>query len=388
MADFVSLQEELDPVAAEEAITEAIQERFPDWIPAEGNLEVWQNRAIARILANLSSLASRMGEEALRGWGETMEGVAPIAASPATADSTWTFGDTDGHTISPGTQVTVARTATESYAFEVANEVVVAPGSAATAAGAVQLVAVLPGADANGLTGTATLADAIPGDPAIVLTGPTSGGVDDEDPSDYMARLLADLQLKSELLVIPRDFEADALNVPGVARSLAVPGLNPDDSSTGNPLMVAVFVADANGDALSSGVKNTLKARQEAKLPLNTVVKIGDPTHNAVKVSASFTVLAGSTPSGVEDAVEAAIADYLQPWNWGRPSDGEHGGDWVQSAAVRRFELVSLVDRVPGVDYVTALTLALQAGSLGTSDVTLTGLAPLTTPGTITATAV
>jgi hypothetical protein len=101
-------------------------------------------------------------------------------------------------------------------------------------------------------------------------------------------------------------------------------------------------------------------------------------------VSTTVKALAGYDPAAVEASVEAAIAAYLSPAGWGIPANDPLG--WETDTIVRRFELISLVDRAAGVDYVTALTLAKGADALGTADVTLDGAFALPQAGAINAT--
>ena len=58
---------------------------------------------------------------------------------------------------------------------------------------------------------------------------------------------------------------------------------------------------------------------------------------------------------------------------------------WNSQLAVRYLELATVVNNVLGVDYITSLQFALNGTALGTADVTLTGVAGLTRPNTITA---
>lgn len=155
--------------------------------------------------------------------------------------------------------------------------------------------------------------------------------------------------------------------------------------STGNERMVAVAAIDETGTGVDSTVRTAIDELLEAERETNFVVSVIQPTVTQVKVSATAVALPGYDPDDVETAIAAAISNYLSPAGWGVDLTGQDPRAWRNVTTVRRFELISLVDRVPGVDYVSALTLAKQADSLATSDVTLTGVAPLPSAGTITA---
>jgi hypothetical protein len=59
-----------------------------------------------------------------------------------------------------------------------------------------------------------------------------------------------------------------------------------------------------------------------------------------------------------------------------------NASDFVRQPTVRYFEIISLIDRVPGVDYVSSVTINKDGDTPGTADLTLTGAVPLTRPGT------
>lgn len=148
----------------------------------------------------------------------------------------------------------------------------------------------------------------------------------------------------------------------------------------------SVAVADEDGEALTTLVKDQVAAFLELHREINFLFYVIDPTYTQVKVSCTVTALPGNDPAGVEAAVEAAIADYLAPGNWGRDPVDPDSGVLREQDTVYRFELISLVDRVEGVDRVVQLQLAEESGVVGTADLVLDGPAPLTQPGTITAT--
>lgn len=157
--------------------------------------------------------------------------------------------------------------------------------------------------------------------------------------------------------------------------------------SSDNERIVSVAVVDEDGLALSTSVKNEVDALLEAEREINMVFHVLDPSSNQVKVSTTVKARPGFDAAGVEAAVEQALTDYLDPANWGIPGPNDNSpGGWRNETLVRRNELIALVSNVDSVDYVTSLTLALEADVLGTSDVTLVGVAPLTTPGTLVVT--
>lgn len=371
---------------------EALEAAFAEWTPAEGNLETWLIKAFARISSVVRQQAGESSAAMFKKFGETIAGVPPILAAPASVQSTWTMVDTAGYTITAGTKVTIASSGEDSVAFEVVADVVIAPGSKATAAGGVTLRAVTPGIEGNGLSGTATPSDSTAATSAtesIAIVGTTSGGVDEEDEDAYLNRLTEELHLLSLSLIVAEDFAKDARSVAGVARAIALPAYNGETS--GQALYVTVFPVTAAGAALSALKKEELQARQQAKVPSGVLVVVKDPKFTKVIVSAEVVSIPGYTPAAVKAAVEARLAEYLSPANWGLAIFGDpsiNPSGWTNTTKVYINEVISEIDRVPGVQRVTSAKVAKFGGTLEAKDLTLEGVVPLTEASTLTITAV
>lgn len=121
---------------------------------------------------------------------------------------------------------------------------------------------------------------------------------------------------------------------------------------------VSVAVAGTNGAKLSAAAKADLAAVMDSRSLANLAVQAIDPAINAVAVTVSVKALPGFTVAQVQANVTAALDAYLSPdtWGWG--------------GTVRHNELIAVIDRADGVDYVQTLTAP-------SGDVTLTGAAPL-----------
>ena len=381
MAEYTGLiPVDATPAAIEEGVYDYIQTKWAEWEPADGNLEVWIVKALALRLSELNETAVDVADEIFATYG-AMRNIPRYAAAPAVAESTWTMVDSVGYTIAAGTQVAVPVSGNESIAFEVAAEVTVAPSSTTAA---VSLVALEPGTAANGLTGNPTLIDALVFVDSISLDAATSSGVDEEDIGQYLIRLKERLEISTETPIVPRDFEILARTYfPFVNRAVARDGYNPVDSSTGNERMIALAVMDGTGEPLTAPQKTQVEDFLQSKREANFVVNVIDADYTAIDVTYTFTALAGYDAAAVRTRVNAALTTYLSPSEWGRvPGYGMSATDFVRQPTVRYFEIISLIDRVPGVDYVGSVTIRKAAGSFGTADLTLTGAVPLTRPGT------
>lgn len=376
---YIGLEDETDPDAIAQDAFDYIASKVPGFeaAPAAPMTVLVETQAAEQSVER--SLASRTADSIFRFFGELVA-VPPLDATRATVGSTWTLSDDDGHTIAAGTLIGLRDAAGELVAFRVASDVTVAALATQTAAGEVILEAVNAGAAGSGLSGAVELIDALAFVASIALTGVTTGGVDAELDSDYLDRLAARLRLQAPRPIIPTDFEVLARDVAGVERAVALDGYNPADQTSGNERMVAVAIVDEAGEALPSGVKDDVDELLQAQREATFVVNVIDPAYTTVDVTATAVAHAGFGLAAVDTAVEAALADFLSPANWGQPPFGEERA-WVHTSVVRIWEVLEAVQRVEGVNYVTALTV-----EGGTVDVNLTGAAPLTRAGVISIT--
>jgi hypothetical protein len=388
---FLDIPVTADADAIEQDVHDALSAEFPGWVPAAGNLETFMIKALAQIAADLADVAGAVPAAIFAEFGRKIVNVPQLLAAPALATSTWTMVDDAGYTIPQGTLVSIAATGDELYAFAVAFDVMVPAGSTATDAGEVVLQASLPGQAANELVADPQLIESLAYVDSIVLVGATGGGTDAEPDVDYLDRLAAEMTLLTARPILPRDAEVLARRISAVSRALALDGYNPDDDTYDNERMVAVAVVDADGAALPSPDKDEVDALLQSERELNFVFNVIDPTANSIDVDAEVTVVAGYSTSDVEAAVIEAIGTWLSPAAWGTTRDSAgtilFAHEWQDEDTVRLNDLIGLVDRVPGVAYVTSVTLCLTGGSLTAADVSLDGPAALTEPGAITCTA-
>jgi hypothetical protein len=387
VSSFVAAITEDDATLLEADIYELLQAKFEGWEPAEGNLEVWLTKAYVRLASTVRDQAAETSAAIFKKFGETIISLPPTTAVPASVTSTWIMVDDAGYTIDAGTKVAIPVAGDDSRAFEVVEAVTIPPGSNATADGEVLLRSVNPGAADNGLSADADPIDSTPATSAvelIELDGVTSGGVDEEEEDEYLERLKEHLQLISTSLVIASDFEIDTRAWPGVARDKCVPGYNPEDKTTDNPLTVCNFPIDLAGEPLSAPVRAEITAHHEASVPSGVDIFVVEPDYTEVDVTVKVAVEVGYDPSTVVAAVEARLNEYLSPANWGLPKVGDGAAvGWDNVLKVYFLELVSEVDRVGGVNRVVSLQLAEHGDPPGTADVSLAGVAPLARPGDI-----
>lgn len=380
---FVTTNGEIDVSTLKQEYVELLQARFPGWEPTAGDLLTWISEGSARIAADVFEQMTQLEQAAFKRYGEAIASVPPVQAAPATVQSSWTMVDEDGYEIEAGTQVGIPGPEGSPIGFETVGDTTVAPGSTKAS---ILLQAIEAGEAGNGLSGEPQLETALafvvsPG--GIELEAVTDGGVDEEEEQVYLNRLVETLRLLSISLILPEDFEVNARSYAGISRAKCIRTYRADTEESDVPLCQTVFPIGPDGKAVSSPIKAALLAGQEAKLLNGVLHFVADADYTKVDVKASFVVEAGFDPETIKAAVESRLEAYLDPSKWGLPSNGE-GSGWINRTSVYRNELISVVDRVGGVDRVVNVELAKHGNALGTADITLTGVAPLVEPGTLT----
>jgi len=394
MPDYISVPIVTDPNLLAQDGFDTLQRYYPGWTAIAGAQDTILIEHFARVAAVVRDTASAVPRSIFRYFGQTLLGLPPVAAVSATALTTWTMADNAGYTISAGTQVAIRVAGDTLVPFYVQSDVVVPNGQTVTATNGVVIVALVPGAAANaiGLTNDRCVLldplDYVATDASgalIVLGGASSGGSDAETLDAYLNRLSARLTLLSPRPILPRDFSILARDLPWVFRATTLDLYNPADSTSNNPRMVTVVAMDNQGNAGTSSDLTALQQYLDALREVNFVVNTMSATYTLVDVTYSAKALPGYDTAGVKGAIDAALSSYLSPLNWGIPLDGSQY-DWTNQTTVRYLELTTLVDNVPGVDYVVSLTLGLAGGAQTAADHTLTGAAPLPRPGTLSGT--
>jgi hypothetical protein len=192
--------------------------------------------------------------------------------------------------------------------------------------------------------------------------------------------------------VLPQDFAILALQVPGVARAVALNLYNPADGSWTNARTVTLILTDDNGLPVTADVKQAVEDNLEALREVNWIVNVIDAVYESIAVDFTVTAYAGQDQTTVHDACVANVTTALSPVNFrlGALSPAIAGGEVIpppqagqpaRRQVIRVNDLVALLDRTLGVDYVEAVTVNGAA-----ADHRLTQPYSLPEPGAITGT--
>lgn len=343
---------------------------LPGWIPREGNSEVLMAEAFALVTAEAIVAVNRLPGAAVEAL-LLIAGVSKDIGAAAIADVTFTLGDTLGHTIPGGTRLYLRLDDGAVVTFLVEPPGLdIAPGSST---GTTSVIADTFTGRANGIAiGTTLLmADPVPFIEHVELATAVADGRDPETDNEWRDRGVRRLSRLSDALVLPRHFEAAALEQAAVERAVAIdlfdPAVGPTPGS--NPGHITVAVLGENGAALSGPAKAAIEADMEDAAIAILDVHVVDIVVVTIPFVTQVHRLPGFTDAAVQDAVEDAIRAYIDPLNW----------QW--GAVIRLNEMIALIDRAAGVDYVITVTINGVAGNY-----TLTNPASLPKAGTVTVT--
>ena len=360
-----------------------LQDLHPGWEPHRADLVTMLAESVAFVTSMVLGVVSDTRDSLYRRAGLAIFGVPEIPAAPAVAVTTWTVQDTSGYAIPQGTEVGYLTSTGDTMIFRTTADVVIPSGQ--SSASGVEVTAITPGSQGNGLTGPVLVSSTTPWVTGITQPFPTSGGEDGETDEEYLARLPREIEVQ-RTPVRERDFQAVAMRIPGVGRAVAIDGWNTVSDTMGNEKTVGVVVATTDGLACSTDVKAAVKTAIEAVREVNFIVGVTDPAFTSVTVTYAATAYPGFTTADVKTRVDAAILAFLSPATWGMPTweAALDGGQWLNEPVVRVNDVVAVIDSVQGVRAVTAVQIN------GGGDLTMAGRVPLPSPqppvGTVTAT--
>lgn len=224
MPGYIGVPTITDPDVLTTAAETYLMQNIPGFVPNDNNLEIWLITALAQMLATSRDVASIVSMEIFEAYGTTIANLPPIAAAPSEVQATITVQDAAGYDIPAGTQFGFQATGTTLVVFSTLNDTLILPGY--TTATNVILMAEVVGSASNGLSGEMTIIDPLVFITDCTATTTSEGGVDAEDVTTYLNRLVADLQLLAPRPILPNDFAVLATSIAGVYRALGIDGYN------------------------------------------------------------------------------------------------------------------------------------------------------------------
>jgi len=348
------------------AATAHVQSVMPEWEPRAGNTEMVLLEAFALMLGP-EILALQMVPAAVVEQLVGLYGVTRSEGSPATARVEFTVTDSEPvQRIPEGTAVRLELSETgEVVDLETVEDLNIITSETRTASVLAQATEL--GETGNGMPAGTTLEvlSLLPFVEGATLATTLAGGRGTEDDVAFMARAGATLARQTSTLVLPEHFTYTAQSTAGVARATTLDLTNPATPGTPAAGHVTVAVIGPEGVPLPEADREALQQSLASQALASLTIHVETPTVTTVDVSLTVKVAVGADPAAVEGAVQAAIAEWLDPdvWPW--------------APAVTEYGIVGAASAAPGVASVTSVESGPQS---------LPGIAPLTRPGTITVT--
>jgi hypothetical protein len=358
---------ETDAAAIGQRIFDRLAERFPGWIARDGNLETWLIEEFSAVTAEIRQEAITVPEAIYQTYGEEILGIPATAPAPALADSTWTAIDNLGYRILAGTQLTLIRAgdAANPVAFEVISTVEIPPGD--TTVSGVQIRAIQNGEQGNRLRGEAELIDPLFWVESVQVPLETVNGVDGQTLEEYLESLISLMRIVALRPILPLDYAILALRVPGVVRAVAMDGYDPVAKTWGHQRMITLILTDDAGKEVSLSTKTSVRNTLEQLREVNFIVNVIDAEYATVSVTYSVTAFAEQDPDVVRTLCDEAIRGALSPaeYRLGITSPSIQVGEVIPPPSngamgrriIRVNDMIGLLDRQRGVDFVEAVTI-------------------------------
>lgn len=357
MAGYVDPDLLDDETAVAEGNLAAMADHVEGWDPFNGQIEPPLAEASAITAATIVAEIKDDQRNNYTGIGERIFQVVRNVAQPATSTATIVLTDDLGHTVTAGFTFVALTPDEDSVTLITLEDAVVSVGE--TTISGVRVAAVNPvGEDGNDASGDAIDFDELGYVSTVTLVEPTSDGVDEEDVPSYLDRIVRRSRRRSLLPTTPANYADEALDVPGIARCLALNKTDPDNP--GEQLGHLTLVpATSDGEEVSGAVEDALVAHFDAMDHLLPVeLHVIPPTTVNVDVYVKARLADGVVEADAEAAIEAAVRAYLNPAVYNLDPDSP--GRWRRSAGeITIFD----VDRqlrpelVPEVKQVVEVTL-------------------------------
>jgi hypothetical protein len=383
------------------------QSMGPNWVGRPGNPENILIEGSGQIAAEVIDQASLVPPEAFAAIGTSIYNIPMQTGTRATAPARITFAaDTPAVAVPIDAEVAVPHPSGNELIF-LTDEEAVAPIGGGTID--INVVALEPAVEYNGAFGESELIEVIDGVQSVEVLMASVGGTDPETSDEYLDRLTAYLTIPRRP-VLPEDHANLALQVPGVGRATAynlyypgksladldppqavgdyalwLPQPAPAAPQSGVARCTTVAIQADGGVAPTPGLLQTVYETLDANREINFLNFVVSPTYTAVDVKADVKPYSGANPADVEASVDNVLSNmWLDPESWSQPP-GSGAGVWEADNKVRLYEAVDFINRGSGVWYCENVMLKLSSDSTWVEDdITLPGIAPVPTAGTMT----
>jgi hypothetical protein len=328
------------------------QTALPEFIPVIGTVEDAVLQATSYMTYILAAGINRIPNGVMEGIIKLM-GFSRNEATFATGSALFTLSVNTGTTIPEGTIIAYTTTIDNevvAYSFATTTDTIVPSGSDTVS---IAIEATEEGQYPTLLdTQQMILISSVPTILEVSLDADIVNGINSETDAQYFDRAAQFLSSINTSLATKRQLvNYIAANYPTVNISAVYDTTN----SAGNllfataaaPGYVTIAVAQSDGTALGSTIKNALQADVAGKAIAGLNVGVIDITTFSCSIAVSIAVVSGYTPANVQASVADAIESYISPLGWD------------QEQTINPNKIVALIAVIPGVGYVSSVTLTI-----------------------------
>jgi hypothetical protein len=328
------------------------QTALPEFIPVIGTVEDAVLQATSYMTYILAAGINRIPNGVMEGIIKLM-GFSRNEATFATGSALFTLSVNTGTTIPEGTIIAYTTTIDNevvAYSFATTTDTIVPSGSDTVS---IAIEATEEGQYPTLLdTQQMILISSVPTILEVSLDADIVNGINSETDAQYFDRAAQFLSSINTSLATKRQLvNYIAANYPTVNISAVYDTTN----SAGNllfataaaPGYVTIAVAQSDGTALGSTIKNALQTDVAGKAIAGLNVGVIDITTFSCSIAVSIAVVSGYTPATVQASVADAIESYISPLGWD------------QEQTINPNKIVALIAVLPGVGYVSSVTLTI-----------------------------
>lgn len=328
------------------------QTALPEFIPVIGTVEDAVLQATSYMTYILAAGINRVPNGLMEGIIKLM-GFSRREATFATGSALFTLSVNTGTTIPEGTIIAYTTTIDNevvAYSFATTTDTIVPSGSDTVS---IAIEATEEGQYPTLLdTQQMILISSVPTILEVSLDADIVNGINSETDAQYFDRAAQFLSSINTSLATKRQLvNYIAANYPTVNISAVYDTTN----SAGNllfataaaPGYVTIAVAQSDGTALGSTIKNALQADVAGKAIAGLNVGVIDITTFSCSIAVSIAVVSGYTPATVQASVADAVESYISPLGWD------------QEQTINPNKIVALIAVLPGVGYVSSVTLTI-----------------------------
>jgi len=192
------------------------------------------------------------------------------------------------------------------------------------------------------------------------------GGGDEETIEQAIERGPTEQLKTKNRAVTNEDFETLALeSSTGIARAKTLPLFDPAKPDEETPGVVSIIAMPKGGGTLSTALRDAIREYLDTRRLVTAQLHVIDPEYIDVDIEATVSKTEEANVSTLEDKVREVLSEFLNPEYGGdsqkavdyvEGTSDERGPGWEFGRDIYLSELYELLERIPGVDHVEAIT--------------------------------